>query len=52
MPLLATYSVEARVYERMGDVAQARTGYERFRTEWKDADPEIPEHVEARRHLA
>ncbi len=30
-----------------------RTGnYERFLTDWKDADPDIPELIEARKRMA
>jgi hypothetical protein len=42
----------ARAYEQMGDPARAREWYGRFLTEWKDADPDIPEVVEARQRLA
>jgi tetratricopeptide (TPR) repeat protein len=41
----------ARVYERLGDSARARQQYEQFLTDWKDADPDIPEVIEARKRL-
>ena len=42
----------ARVYERLGDTDRARHWYERFLTDWKDADPDIPELIEARKRMA
>ncbi len=42
----------AQVYERLGDTARARRWYERFLTDWKDADPDIPEVIEAHKRLA
>ena len=41
----------ARVYERLGDSARARRQYEAFLIDWKDADPDIPETIEARKRL-
>ncbi len=42
----------ARVYEKLGDTDRARHWYERFTEDWKDADPDIPELIEARERLA
>ncbi len=42
----------ARVYERLGDTGRARRWYGRFLDDWKDADPDIPEVIEARKRLA
>jgi hypothetical protein len=42
----------AHVYEKLGDVARARQWYERFLADWTDADPDIPEVVEARKRMA
>jgi tRNA A-37 threonylcarbamoyl transferase component Bud32/tetratricopeptide (TPR) repeat protein len=41
----------ARAYDRLGDTARARQWYTRFTTDWKDADPDIPELIEARQRL-
>jgi hypothetical protein len=41
----------AQVYERLGDPARARGLYEKFATEWKDGDPDIPELATARQRL-
>jgi tetratricopeptide (TPR) repeat protein len=41
----------ARVYEKLGDPARALQWYERFTEDWKDADPDIPELIEARERL-
>jgi serine/threonine protein kinase len=41
----------AGIYDRLDDIARARHWYERFLSDWKDADPDIPEIVEARRRL-
>ncbi len=39
----------ARVYEEMGELAQARQAYELFVESWRDADPELqPMVAEAR----
>ncbi|MEE9231557.1 MAG: hypothetical protein V3U86_12715 [Acidobacteriota bacterium] len=38
--------------ERLGDTDRARHWYERFTDDWKDADPDIPELIEARKRLA
>ncbi len=35
-----------------GDTDRARHCYERFTEDWKDADPDIPELIEARERLA
>ena len=32
----------ARAYALQGDTARARSSYQRFLTQWKDADPDIP----------
>ncbi|MCZ6696069.1 MAG: protein kinase, partial [Acidobacteria bacterium] len=42
----------ARVYEKLGDIDHARSWYERFTEDWKDADPDIPELIVAREKLA
>jgi tetratricopeptide (TPR) repeat protein len=42
----------ARVYEKLGNTDRARHWYERFTEDWKDADPDIPELIEARERLA
>jgi hypothetical protein len=42
----------AKVYEKLGDTDRARHWYERFTEDWKDADPDIPELIEARKRLA
>ena len=42
----------ARVYEELGDTERARHWYERFTEDWKDADSDIPELIEARKRLA
>ena len=42
----------ARIYEKTGDTDRARHWYERFTEDWKDADPDIPELIEARKRLA
>ena len=34
------------------DTDRARHWYERFTEDWKDADPDIPELIEARERLA
>ncbi len=38
--------------ERLGDTGHARHWYEQFLTGWKEADPDIPELIEARKRLA
>ncbi len=42
----------ARVYEELGNTDRARHWYEQFTDDWKDADPDIPELIEARERLA
>ena len=42
----------AGIYERLGEADRARHWYERFLDDWKDADPDIPEVIEARQRLA
>ena len=42
----------AKVYEKLGDTDRARHWYEQFTENWKDADPDIPELIEARERLA
>ena len=42
----------AGIYERLGDTDRARHWYERFLTDWKDADPDIPELIEAKKRMA
>jgi len=41
----------AQAYEHLGQPERARRWYERFLTDWKDADSDIPEVLEARKHL-
>jgi hypothetical protein len=41
----------ARVYEKLDNTDRARHWYERFAEDWKDADPDIPELIEARERL-
>ena len=45
------FRVLARVYEKLDDTDRARHWYERFTEDWKDADPDIPELIEARERL-
>jgi hypothetical protein len=42
----------AQVYEKLGNTDRARHWYEQFTEDWKDADPDIPELIEARERLA
>jgi tRNA A-37 threonylcarbamoyl transferase component Bud32/tetratricopeptide (TPR) repeat protein len=42
----------AHAYDRLDDTDRARQWYERFTADWKDADPDIPELIEARERLA
>jgi tetratricopeptide (TPR) repeat protein len=42
----------AQIYEKLGDTDRARHWYEQFTEDWKDADPDIPELIEARERLA
>ncbi len=41
----------ARVYDELNDTDHARHWYECFTEDWKDADPDIPELIEARERL-
>lgn len=41
----------AEAHEHKGDVNQARAHYERFLQIWKDADPDLPEIITARKQL-
>jgi len=49
--LLATHNRLAVALDRKGMNLEARAEFERFLTVWKDADPDIPELVDARHHL-
>ncbi len=42
----------AKLYDRLGNTDRARHWYEQFTEDWKDADPDIPELIEARERLA
>jgi tetratricopeptide (TPR) repeat protein len=47
--ILAVAQVQlARVYQKQGDLAQARIAYQNFLTAWKDADPDVPLLKEAK----
>ena len=48
---LARYHL-ARAYESKGQVAEARAEYKRFLAIWKNADPDIPELVDAKRRCS
>ena len=41
----------ARTYDRLGDTNRPRHWYERFAEDWKDADPDILELIEARERI-
>jgi len=41
-----------RAYEQSGDIAQARTNFERFLELWRDADTGLPEVEQARERLS
>jgi len=51
VPVLDQFRL-AGIYERLGDSTRAREWYERFLKDWKDADPDVPELLQARRRLA
>ena len=38
-------------FARVDDIDRARRWYERFTEDWKNADPDIPELIEARERL-
>jgi tetratricopeptide (TPR) repeat protein len=42
----------ASAYEKMNDLASAKREYESFLQLWKDADPDIPEIIDAKKRLA
>jgi len=42
----------ARVHERLGEGGKAQGWYASFLKDWQDADPDIPEIIEARQRLA
>jgi len=41
----------AQIHERLGDPVRARHWYDRFLDDWRDADPDIPEMIQARERL-
>jgi tetratricopeptide (TPR) repeat protein len=47
---LAQYHL-GRAYERKGQHERARAAYERFLQIWKDADPDLPEVIDAKKRL-
>ena len=47
---LAQYHL-GQAYERQGQPERARAAYERFLHIWKDADPDIPEVIDAKHRL-
>jgi tetratricopeptide (TPR) repeat protein len=47
---LAAYRL-GQAYERKGERERARAAYERFLEIWKDADPDVPEMIEAKARL-
>ncbi|HVN45748.1 MAG TPA: winged helix-turn-helix domain-containing protein [Steroidobacteraceae bacterium] len=52
-PLAALAPLQlGRALELQGDVAGARSSYQRFLSAWKDADPEIPALISARSEFA
>ena len=42
----------ATVYEKINDLSNAKREYEIFLQIWKDADPDIPEIIDAKKRLA
>jgi eukaryotic-like serine/threonine-protein kinase len=42
---------QARAFALADDVVRSRTSYEAFLAGWKDADPDVPVLLEARREL-
>ena len=42
----------ARAAAQSGDAATARRAYQEFLAGWKDADPDVPVHVQARAEYA
>jgi tetratricopeptide (TPR) repeat protein len=42
----------AQVYEKLGDTDRARHWYGQFTEDWKEADSDIPELIDARKRLA
>ncbi len=42
----------AQIHERLGDPVRASHWYERFLDDWRDADPDIPELIQAKARLA
>ncbi|MFQ5583657.1 MAG: tol-pal system YbgF family protein, partial [Calditrichia bacterium] len=41
-----------KVYQAKGDIRQAAENYDKFLTLWKNADPELPEVIDAKKQLA
>ncbi len=48
---MSSWVTEFRVIESHGTEGRTRTDMDRFTDDWKDADPDIPELIEARERL-
>jgi len=47
-----SYLLQARIYEKKGDREMAKASYEKFLAMWKNADPDLPDLIEAKTRLA